>query len=78
MYQLQAPVALFRERTFGPPSIVVCMVFYSCELRQENMQREYMYGSDKEDRRADMLRVLWIQFMYFVLKKQYKPAPEIS
>lgn len=42
------------------------------------MQRENMCGSDKENRRADILYVLWIQFMYFVLKKQYEPATENS
>jgi len=42
------------------------------------MQRENMYGSDKENRRTNTLHVLWIQFMYFVLKKHYEPAPEIS
>jgi hypothetical protein len=42
------------------------------------MQSENMYGSEKENGRADMFHVLWIQFMYFVLKKQYEPVPEIS
>jgi len=42
------------------------------------MQRENIYGSDKENRRANMLHVLWIHFMYFVLKQQQEPAPEIS
>ena len=37
-----------------------------------------MYGSDKDNGRANMLHVLWIQFMYFVLKKQHETAPEVS